>query len=317
MRARAPYNLPADKEEKLRRAVRLEWWTIGLMTLVIVMIGFVTGSSQAMKTAWVEDMLSLVPPISFLVAYHFQHKPPDDRFPYGYRRAIQIAFLCAALALTAFGGYLLIESALALIHREHPTIGMIELFGQKLWLGWLMILALAVSAVPPVILGRLKLPLARETHAKVLQADADMNRADWMTALAGIFGIFGLGFGFWWADATAAGIISLDIVRDGLRHLKDSVTDLMDEVPRTVEKGEIEDLPERLRAELEKLAWVRAIDVRLREEGNVFTGEIYIVPVDETDLITRIEQATKLANDFEWRIYDMTVTPVRSLDAEG
>lgn len=317
MRARAPYNLPADKEEKLRRAVRLEWWTIGSMIVVIALIGFVTGSSQAMKTAWVEDMLSLVPPVSFLVAHRFQHKPPDDRFPYGYRRAIQIAFLCAALALTAFGGYLLVESALALIHQEHPTIGMIELFGQELWLGWLMIAALAVTAVPPVILGGLKLPLARELHAKVLHADADMNRADWMTALAGIFGIFGIGFGFWWADATAAGIISLDIVRDGLRNLKASVTDLMDEVPRTVETGEIEDLPERLRIEIDRLDWVRAVDVRLREEGNVFTGEIYVVPVDETNLIARIEQATKLAADFEWRIYDVTVTPVRSLDTEG
>jgi hypothetical protein len=42
------------------------------------------------------------------------------------------------------------------------------------WLGWLMIAALAWSAIPSVVLGRAKLPLA----AEVLYADAKMNRAN-------------------------------------------------------------------------------------------------------------------------------------------
>jgi hypothetical protein len=46
------------------------------------------------------------------------------------------------------------------------------------WLGWLMIAALAWSAIPSVVLGRAKLPLAAELHDKVLYADAKMNRAN-------------------------------------------------------------------------------------------------------------------------------------------
>lgn len=317
MRVRAPYELPDDKREKLRRAARLEWLSIFLIATAIAVVGFTAGSSQAMKTAWIEDMLSLIPPIAFLVAARFRDRAPDERFPYGYRRAVQIAFLVAALALTLFGGYLLVESALALIRGEHPTIGMIEVFNRQLWLGWLMILALLYSAVPPVILGYLKLPLARETHEKVLRADADMNKADWMTAVAGIVGILGVGYGYWWADATAAALISFSVLKDGLTNLSRSVGDIMDERPSTVDDNAPEELPDKLRERIEQLDWVRVADIRLREEGDVFNGEIYVVPVDENDLLARVEQATKIANDFEWRIHDIVVTPVHSLASDS
>ena len=43
-----------------------------------------------------------------------------------------------------------------------------------------------------------------------------MNRADWLTALAAVVGVIGIGAGLWWADAVAAIVISLEITRDGL-----------------------------------------------------------------------------------------------------
>ncbi len=104
------------------------------------------------------------------------------------------------------------DSALRLVKAEHPSIGVIELFGHQIWLGWLMIGALLYTGIPVVFLRRKKLKLAAELHDKVLYADAEMNRADWMTAGAAILGIVGIGAGLWWADAVAAIFISLDIV---------------------------------------------------------------------------------------------------------
>ena len=49
-----------------------------------------------------------------------------------------------------------------------------------------MLGALAWSALPAVFLGRAKQPLARELHDKVLFAEAEINRADWLTAGAGL-----------------------------------------------------------------------------------------------------------------------------------
>src|SRR5690625_7232234 len=78
-----------------------------------------------------------------------------------------------------------------LLAAEHPPVCLIEVGGVVMWSGWLMIAALAYTAVPPVLLGRAKLPLAKELHDRVLYADADMNKADWMTAAGGIVGKIG------------------------------------------------------------------------------------------------------------------------------
>jgi divalent metal cation (Fe/Co/Zn/Cd) transporter len=87
------YELPREKLPTYRRAVRLEWITIGYLITAIVAIYLTLGNSQAMKTAWVEDMLSLIPPIVFLIAVRIRTRRPNERFPYGYHRAVSIAYL--------------------------------------------------------------------------------------------------------------------------------------------------------------------------------------------------------------------------------
>ena len=54
------HELPPDKHEKLVKAVRLEWLSIGYLLSAIVLLYFTLGSSQAMKAAWVEDILNRV-----------------------------------------------------------------------------------------------------------------------------------------------------------------------------------------------------------------------------------------------------------------
>jgi cation diffusion facilitator family transporter len=310
MRARARYELPAAQQALLRRAVRLQWWSIGLLSSVIVVMGLTMGASQAMRTAWAEDTLSLVPPIAFLLAVRVRARPPDARYPYGRHRVVSIAFLVAATALCAFG-LLLLENAVAtLLRREHPTIGFVQVLGHQLWLGWLMMAALAYSVVPPLVLGHVKLPVARALHAKVLHADANMNKADWMTGLAAIGGILGIGFGFWWADSVAAGLISYSVLADGFRAMRTVVGDLMDHAPRPVDARESFDLVEKLDAYFASLAWVERHEVRLREEGDVCVGEIFVVPRSDEALVQKIEDAVRGASALDWRFYDLVVTPV-------
>src|SRR5690606_5864753 len=73
--------LPEDVEQALRRAIKLAWWTIGFLVTAVTGIYLVMGSSQAMKAAWMEDMLSFIPPIAFLVAVHMTRKRPSERHP--------------------------------------------------------------------------------------------------------------------------------------------------------------------------------------------------------------------------------------------
>src|SRR5690606_24826206 len=105
-----------------------------------------------------------------------------------------------------------------------------------------MILALAYSAVGPVILGFKKLPLAKKLHNKVLYTDAQTNKADYLTAGAAALGIIGIGFGLWWADAVAALVISVDIVHDGFTQISTAITDLMNRTPRRVDEKDYDEL---------------------------------------------------------------------------
>jgi divalent metal cation (Fe/Co/Zn/Cd) transporter len=205
MRRSRSAELPPELQQTLRKARRLEWLTIAYLVSAVVLLALVLGSSQALKTAWAEDLLSLIPPIAFLLAMRFNSRAPTERFPYGFHRIVSIAHLCSALALFVMGTYLLIESIIKLVTAEYPTINSVELFGQTIWLGWLMLPALAWSGLPAVFLGRAKIPLAEELHNKVLYADAKMNKADWLTAGAAMVGIVGIGFGLWWARCSSSG----------------------------------------------------------------------------------------------------------------
>lgn len=234
-----PDYLPADRQAALARAKRLEWWTLAWMASVILVMGLASGTSQAMRTAWIEDMLSLVPAAVFLIAARFETKPPNARFPFGFTRVNSLGFLIAAVALAGFGAMLLFDAARTLLTGERVTIGAVELFGQTVWAGWPMVAALAYSVVPPVILGRMKLKPARALQDKVLHTDALMNRADWQTGLAGIAGVIGVGYGYWWADAAAAGVISFSVLHDGIKALRSAAAELVDGAPRALDGDEI------------------------------------------------------------------------------
>src|SRR5947209_5700592 len=107
-----PYSLPGDRQGLLAKAKRLEWISLGFLLSIVVLMGIVMGSSQTMKALWVEDALSLVPSCSFLVGAYFRKKRPDEAYPYGYRRAVLVGFMCGAVTLLAFGLFILGDSVL-------------------------------------------------------------------------------------------------------------------------------------------------------------------------------------------------------------
>jgi cation diffusion facilitator family transporter len=308
------FEFPDNKRRVYDRAVRLEWITIAYLITAITFIYLTLGSSQAMKTAWFEDMLSLIPPIAFLVANRIRRRVPDTEHPYGWHRSISIGYLVGSLALSGMGSFLLLDAILQLATFEHPSIGTVSFFGHQVWLGWLMIPAAAYSGIPAMFIGRMKLPLANELHDKVLFADAKMNKADWLTALAAILGVLGIAVGFWWADGVAAAVISLDIIRDGITNLRASVSDLMDSSPTRVDGSSADPLPARVETEMKKLSWVRDARVRMREEGHVYFGEIFVIPTSDENLTKHVDDAAAHIASLDWRLLDLTIMPVTEFD---
>lgn len=308
------YRLPGDKQRVLERARRVELKFIGFLLSIIVLMAIVMGSSQTMKAMWIEDTLSLVPAVSFLIGIHFRNKAPTEAYPYGYRRAVLVGFLCGAVALFGFGLFLLGDSGLKLIEREHPIVEPVRLFGRPVWLGWLMLAALVYSVIPPMIFGRMKEPLAKELHDKTLHVSAELNKGDWLSGIAGVIGIVGIAYGLWWTDSAAAAFISLEILKDGYVNLRNSVAQLMNKRPSDIDSQAEDPAIDNVQNALERLDWVRKARVRLREDGDVLTGEAFIEARDERNILERLEQARKVAHAVDWRLHDLSMVPVRSVD---
>ncbi len=317
MTDREQLEFPEDKERVFRKAIRLEWLTCAYLLSAVVLLYLTLGNSQAMKAAWLEDVLSLAPPVAFLIAARYRRRPPNENFPWGYHRAVSLGYLGAALALLLLGAYIFFDSLLKLVTQDHPPIGVVQLFGEEIWLGWLMLAALIWSAVPAFFLGRVKLPLAAELHEKVLYADSKMNKADWLTASAAMVGVVGIGFGLWWADAVAAIAISLSVMHDGYVNVRAAGTDLMDSRPTRYDSSEAHPLIGRLEEELRGMSWVREARVRLREEGHVFTGEAHVVPRSDERLTENLARAQQELMSIDWRLHDLVIAPVSEIGRPG
>ena len=295
---------PPEIRRDMERAVRLEWWNIGWTISIVVVMGLAMGGSQTMKTAWVEDLLGLIPPIVFLVATKVEARAATRKFPYGFDRVNSLAFLIAAVALAAVGASLLWDSASTLASREHATVASIHVFGRDIWLGWIMLAAQVYSIIPPFIIGRKELPLSVRLQDKVLHTDALMNKANWMTGAAGLGGVIGLGLGWWWADSVAAALISVDIIHDGIKALRVATAELVDGVPRALDSKspapDAEALERRLRERYPDA------EVRLRETGRYIHAQVCgAEPETEVDLRTLWPGPSERA----WRFAQISFAP--------
>ena len=313
------FEFPEEQRRQRRRAKQLAWLSIVLLTSAGVLLFLTLGQSEAMKTAWVSDVLSIIPPIALLTATRFELRPPSKRFPFGYLRAISVAFLVTASVLSVIGLYLLFDALTKLLKQDRPPIGTMVLFGHQFWAGWAMIAALAYSLLAGLIVGRLKQPVAKKLHDKELQAESRMNRDEWMSEGAAIVGILLVGFGRWWGDAVAAAFIAIEIVKDGWYNVRQVIGDLMDESPTVMGSHELEDIPAKVKDAAEQLEWVEQAAVRLREQGHVLTGDVLVVPRDGSemtaaDLAARTERAADDLSKVDWRLHGLVVMPVSHLE---
>ncbi|GLU89480.1 cation transporter [Agromyces sp. NBRC 114283] len=311
-------DLPETQRIALKKAIRWELFTIVYTSITITVVAFVVGGSQAMRTAWIEDMLSLLPQLAFLTAVIFVRRRPTVKHPYGLHRAMGVGHLVAGIALLAVGLNLAVEAVTGLIAAEHPTIGTVQLFGQAVWLGWLMIAVMVIVVVGPVfIYGPAKAKLAPVLHNKLLYADADMAKADWQTNAASIVGVLGIGLGIWWLDGAAALFISIGIVWDGVRNTKGAVIDLMDQRARSYDDKQPHPLAGEITRYLRGLPWVLDAGVRLRDEGQVFHVEAFVVPRRARVRTETLSAASKGIARLDWKVQDVVVVPVEKLPSEA
>ncbi|GAA4724965.1 hypothetical protein GCM10023198_57530 [Promicromonospora umidemergens] len=192
--------------------------------------------------------------------------------------------------MTVVGAYLVFDGATVLLAQEHPPTGTV------------------------VLLGRAKLELAPVLHDKVLHTDAEMNKADWLTATAAILGILGIGVGLWWADAVAALAISGSVLMDGWKSLRGAVHDLMDVQVTTVDNSEPLPLLDRIEETVTAASGVGDFSIRVRDMGHLFHVELRVVPEPARDLaVDDIEALCRRVAALDEQIEDVLIMPVRRI----
>jgi divalent metal cation (Fe/Co/Zn/Cd) transporter len=298
---------------ELGKARKLAWTSIVYICSTIVLLFMVMSGSQALKTEMSGELLSLIPPTLFLIGDKIGRREPNERYPFGYERAVSAGYVGAAVALFLVGAYLLIDGGMKLAMREHPTIGGFPIFGHVVWTGWLGIGVLLWSSIPAFFLGRAKRKCAEALHDKTLAADAQINAADWQSAAAAVIGLIGVGFGLWWADAAAGVLISLEIIRSGWSELRTALGDIMDRKPQSILSKEDEHVPAALTDFLSRQPWVDDVVVRVRERGREFTAEAHVIPASDERLVDQISEAASKAREIDPRLAALTIAPVREL----
>lgn len=316
----ASENSPSKEQlqQGFARMRKLTWGTLAYQSCAVVVLGLVMGGSQAVKTEWLENLLALIPPIGVLLTYDKENKPSDHRRPFGYHRAGTVAFLVAAFTLAGMGAFLCFDSLMTLVRGERPTFGAVTIFGYTFWRGWLMIGVLAVTAIPPSLLGRAKSEVAKLLHDKPLHADAEMNRANWLSNTAGVIGLTLVGFGFWWGDSLAALLISLDILRDGATEVARSMSDVMDHHPVDIETDKEEPITQNMRDAVCALPFVDEERVLVREHGRYVFAEIFIRPNEQLPPVTEASRQVREAIlPLDWRLQHVAVEFTNDLEGDA
>lgn len=208
-------NFQSDKYKSIQRVL----WVILFANLGITAIKITLGLATGVLAVVADGFHSLVDSSSNLIglaAVRMARRPPDERYPYGYRRF-------ETLGALAISGLLLVaawEIIRAIIERistsAQPEIGPLAL--------------IIMLGTFPVNLGVVIFETreGRRLNSEILLADAAHTRSDLYVTASVILSLIGMQFGWLWLDWLVAGFVVIFILRAAFEILRDAAGSLAD-----------------------------------------------------------------------------------------
>lgn len=200
-------------------------------------------------------------------------KPVDKEHPYGYYRMESLAGLVVTFLLTITGILILYEGAIRLFKAE-----------SVIYSFWAIIVLVGCIIVNETM-SRLKFYFGRKYESLSLVADAEHSRADALSSVAVIVGLFLVRY-FIYADSIIALLIGAYILRQTFvigRKITDS---LLDVANKDLEK-KIKDTCEHFKIKVE--------EIKTRKIGGVNFAELKI----QLDPKLKVEQASSITENLE------------------
>jgi cation diffusion facilitator family transporter len=245
-----------------------------VLVLAKLVVGLLTGSLGILSEA-VHSLFDLAASTFTLFAVRTARKPADKEHPYGHGRAENLAAFAEGilLVITALGiGF----EAIRRLFEGGPPVNPTG-YAFALLIGTLLI-----ESGRAVVLRR----VGRAADSEAMRADAIDRVADVLANAGVLLGLIGVRMGLVWADAAAALLVALVIVRAAGMLTWRSGDILIDRAPAGAEK--------QLRDAIQSVDGVREVrSVRVRRSGPNLIGDASIA----TGRMLSVEAATALAND--------------------
>jgi cation diffusion facilitator family transporter len=219
------------------------------LTLAKAIVGFTTGSLALLSEA-AHSLIDLGATIMTYVAVRISGKPADEEHHYGHGKIESISALAETAMLFLLSGVVVWEAGKRLVAHETPIV-------EATFAAFIVI---AASILVDFFRARALNHMALKTSSQALEADALHFSSDLWSSLAVLAGLFGILFGFPWADAAAALVVAVVVCVAGWRLARRTIDTLTDTAPRGV-AGKVSAVARRVQGV------VGVNQVRAREAG--------------------------------------------------
>lgn len=249
------------------------------LAVIKAVVGLLSGSLALVSDA-LHSLTDLVTSLASWFAIKLAGKKPDERFPYGYYKAENLA----TLVISGF----IIYAAFELMLRGIRTLSLTPRLEVPLYaMG-----TAAVSVVASYLVSGYLERTGTEHNSPSLVAASSERRMDALSSVAVFLAILLTYYGVPYADGAVSIIVSLLVLRVGVFTLKDAVFALMDVSPS-------KELEERLRRTIQKVSGVDSVsDLKLRKSGAFIFGEVTV----KVNPFVDVQRAHGVADRIEKRV---------------
>jgi cation diffusion facilitator family transporter len=210
------------REQKI---IRASWWAItgnALLAFLKLLAGFISGS-YAVIADGIDSLSDIVSSVVVLVAARVIAKPPNIKFPYGYKKADTVATKVLSFMIFFAGAQLAYSTIRVLVNGSAMEMP-----------GRLAIWVTLISILGKLFLAILLFRTGRKVESTMLTANARNMRNDILVSLSVLASLlFTLVLEEPLIDRIIALLISLFIMYEGFRIFMKSNIDLMDGIDNT------------------------------------------------------------------------------------
>ncbi|MEQ1530126.1 MAG: cation diffusion facilitator family transporter [Methylococcales bacterium] len=233
-----------------------------LQTLIKIGFGILT-QSAALIADGIHSLSDLLSDMLVIIAVRLGSREADYEHPYGHRRFETIATVILGITLIVIGAAI----AWSVIHRmTHPES--LPIPNQN---------AIAIAAVSILLnewLYHYTKRIAKITRSKLLLANAWHQRSDAFSSLVVVIGLGGVLMGYSFADAIAAVIVALMVIKIGFDLVVASIKELVD---TSVSPELIADIRQAIRA-IDGVESIHLLRTRQMGEDALIDAHIVVDP---------------------------------------